>query len=393
MRIVFFILISSVLVQKGIAQNIISVDSALSSAMRNYPGILQSQTEILQQQQLKKSSYEIPNPEFAIEIPDKEFTYSISQSIDFPLVYVNQSKLNNENILLFEQKLNFTKTEVLAAVRSSYMQLQFASAIVKELKVQDTLYQALSDANDKRYEKGEIGLLEKINANNAYQNKRNEFIQAQTEVQNAQRQLLLIAGLNSTQPPVTDTLSKLNVPSVISANTTYAATNPFIKYAQQNTNVALQNWKLQKSKLLPGFKGTYLISQNEPDITPSRLDLGITVPLWFWSYKGKIKAAKYNYDAANYQLAQTQLSVNAQWQQQISEFNKASASIQYYETSALPQSAIIIDAATRSYKAGEIGYVELLQSLNTAFQTKLGYLNALKNYNESIIQLLKISGQ
>lgn len=388
--LIFFIFISC----KGIAQTTITLDSLLAAALRNHPAMLQSQTEILQQWQLKKNSFNLPNPELGIETPAHDFGWSISQNIEFPLVYVSQAKLSNQNILLSKRQLALTKSELTSVVRNFYVELQFAVSKQKELKLQDSLYHTLSDANDARYKAGEIGLLEKINANNSYQNKHNEWLQSQKDLENAQQQLLLISGLKIANPVPSDSIMKLTIPLNIIVDTSYSAGSPLIEYAKQSSAVSRQNWKVEKTKLLPGFFGTYFNDNGKHEqLTPSRFDLGITLPLWFWSYSGKIKAAKYQWQAANFGLAKTRLNVSSQWQQAITNFNKSNTSLQYFEISALPQSKIIIDAATRSYKAGEIGYVELLQNLNTAFDTRLNYFSALKDYNNSIIQIQKISGQ
>lgn len=378
----------------GFAQTTITLDSLIAASIRNHPAMLQSKAEVLEQQQLKKNSFNLPNPEFGIETPTYDFGWSISQNIEFPLVYVSQAKLGNQNILLSKRQLELTKSELTSLVRNIYVELQFALSKQKELKLQDSLYHTLSDANDARYKAGEIGLLEKINANNSYQNKHNEWLQSQIDLENAKQQLLLISGLKIASPVPSDSIMKLTIPLNIIVDTSYAAGSPLIEYAKQSSEVSRQNWKVEKTKLLPGFFGTYFNDTGKHEqITPSRFDLGITLPLWFWSYSGKIKAAKYQWQAANYGLAKTRLNVSSQWKQAITDFNKSNASLQYFETSALPQSKTIIDAASRSYKAGEIGYVELLQNLNTAFVTRLNYFSALKDYNNSIIQIQRIIGQ
>lgn len=389
--LVFFLLF---IWNNGFAQTAITLDSLIAAALRNHPAILQSQAEILQAQQMKKNSFNLPNPEFGIETPAHDFSWSISQNIEFPLVYVSQTKLNNQNILLSKNQLSLIKSELKSVVRNIYVELQFTLAKQKELKLQDSLYHTLSEANDARYYAGEIGLLEKANANNSFQKKHNELLQSQKDLENAQQQLLLISGLKIANPVPSDSIIKIAIPLNIIVDTSYSTGSPLIEYAKQSSVVSRQNWKVEKSKLLPGFFGTFFSDNGKHEqLTPSRFDLGISFPLWFWSYSGKIKAAKYKWQASKYGIAQTQLSVSSQWQQAITDFSKSNSSLQYFESSAIPQAKIIIDAATRSYKAGEIGYVELLQNLNTAFDTRLNYYSALKQYNNSIIQIQKISGQ
>ena len=377
------------------SQAIISLDSAFATALRSHPSILQSQTQIVQQQQLVKSSFSLANPEFGIEIPAHDFSWTVSQSIEFPLVYTNQSKLGRANIALAQQSLAITQNELHSEVMSAFLQLQFSEAQMAELKKQDSLFFAVSNANDRRYGAGEIGLLEKLNANNAYQNKHNLLVQSQTDFLTAQKQLLILTGSTASNPRPDQPLIKFVVPQVVLTDSVAPFTNLFSGYAIKNSMVALRNWKLEKSKALPGFFGTYFNNGGKPAdvVTPSRFDLGISFPLWFWQYSARNKAAKYQWQAANYQMQATTLAVNVEWQQALSDFKKFSSSLNYYETSALPQADKIIDASTRSYRAGEIGYIELLQNLSVAFQTKLDYLDAIRDFNQAIIQLHKLSGQ
>ena len=61
--------------------------------------------------------------------------------------------------------------------------------------------------------------------------------------------------------------------------------------------------------------------------------------------------------------------------------------VKYYQTEGLPMAESIINAAQRSYKAGDIGYIEYTQNLKDAIKIKTDYLTALNNYNQTVIQL------
>jgi heavy metal efflux system protein len=54
---------------------------------------------------------------------------------------------------------------------------------------------------------------------------------------------------------------------------------------------------------------------------------------------------------------------------------------------------LIIDQATKSYKAGAIDYLDYIQSLSRALTIKQNYLDALNNYNQTIISIDYITGK
>lgn len=45
----------------------------------------------------------------------------------------------------------------------------------------------------------------------------------------------------------------------------------------------------------------------------------------------------------------------------------------------------------KSYDEGVIGYVEYLNALNLTYDTKTQYLNSIYNYNQSIINMEKLT--
>ena len=56
------------------------------------------------------------------------------------------------------------------------------------------------------------------------------------------------------------------------------------------------------------------------------------------------------------------------------------------------QSSLVIENATKSYFAGEIGYIEFLENARQGYDIQLNYLEALNNYNQTVIQLEYLSG-
>jgi cobalt-zinc-cadmium resistance protein CzcA len=47
----------------------------------------------------------------------------------------------------------------------------------------------------------------------------------------------------------------------------------------------------------------------------------------------------------------------------------------------------IVNIAQRTYKSGDIGYIEYVQNLNEANKIKTDYLTMMNNYNQTIINI------
>jgi cobalt-zinc-cadmium resistance protein CzcA len=74
-------------------------------------------------------------------------------------------------------------------------------------------------------------------------------------------------------------------------------------------------------------------------------------------------------------------------------YKQYSQILDYFETIGTKQSKQIIESAQKSFRSGAISYYFYLQNIDQAFQIDLGYLDALKNYNQSVINLLYIKGE
>ena len=61
--------------------------------------------------------------------------------------------------------------------------------------------------------------------------------------------------------------------------------------------------------------------------------------------------------------------------------------LQYYNSEGLQMAAILMTVADKSYKAGDISYVEFIQSISKAYEIQNNYLQTVNNYNQSAINL------
>jgi heavy metal efflux system protein len=182
--------------------------------------------------------------------------------------------------------------------------------------------------------------------------------------------------------------------------------NPSLGYVQQQVEVSNLEKKVESNKILPDFSIGYfsqtIQGTQEIDGIPrtfgpgDRFDgvqAGMTIPLWFRPYTSKIKAARIKEAMAQTNADYYSKSVENEFQSMLSEYEKYSHSLDYYENQALTEAGLIIDQATLSYKAGAMDYLDYIMSLNRALTIRLNYLNALNHFNQTIISLESITGK
>jgi len=148
--------------------------------------------------------------------------------------------------------------------------------------------------------------------------------------------------------------------------------------------VGLTNQSLQGFQTLPdgagdrfyGFGNRFTYGQ-----------VGVSIPLFTKPLKARVAAARIGQQRAEAQRTARERSLAGEVATTIQTYQKDRQALAYYRESALPQATLIREQVTKAYRAGEIGYVELLQNLRTVSEIQTGYLAALNDLNQTLINL------
>lgn len=372
------------------SQNISETD-LIKMALQNSRNLSASNLNIKQQKQLLGASFNLPNPEVFVESPTGNFyTASITQSIEFPSVYNKQYQLQKQKIVLSERVKTVGENEIKFQVKQFYLSLQYAMALQQQLYLQDTIYERISNAATRQFDAGQIDYLQKLFAENSYADVHNQYLQAQLTGLNIEKQLQFIAGYTNkiTATPISNTL--LNVATSVDSNS--LATSPSLALINQSVIIAQKNILLQKAKALPGLAFGYFNQGERNTPVQNRFRFGITLPLWFNQYKSNINAAKTEFEVSKQKAGALQQQFSLQYLQAQNEQAIFLQSLQYYETKGLKKAAEIITTAKRFFENGESDYINYLRNINDAYTIQLKYLEALKNYNQSMLSTNYLKG-
>ncbi len=199
-------------------------------------------------------------------------------------------------------------------------------------------------------------------------------------------------------------LSKISLS--LPPDSTAIAQNPSLGYIRQQVNVSGTERKLERSRIWPDFGIGYfsqsIIGTQDVNGIPrtfgsgdrfTGIQAGISIPLWFVPYTSKTKAARINEDIARTDAENFARSLSGNYFSLIEEYRKFSGTVDYYELQALPEAGLIIEQATRSYKAGAMDYLDYVLSLSRALTIRQNYLDALNSYNQTVISIEYITGK
>jgi cobalt-zinc-cadmium resistance protein CzcA len=180
--------------------------------------------------------------------------------------------------------------------------------------------------------------------------------------------------------------------------------NPSLGFIRQQVEVSHREKVLEQSRMMPdlsiGYFSQTIQGIQEVNNAPvtfgsgdrfNGIQAGISVPLWI--VPSKVKAARINEEIAISDAEYYSRYLSSTYKSLLDEYKKYSGTIDFYEKQAVPESDLIIDQSSRSYKAGALDYLDYVLSLNRALEIKQDYLDALNNFNQTIINIEYIRGQ
>jgi outer membrane protein TolC len=372
---------------------VLTEKQAIDLALSLNPQIQIAALKVDKQKRLKTSAYTLDNIEVILQAPQgTDYRPSILQRINFPTVYTSQSRLQKINVKLAESEQKIVSNNLIYAVRTSFNNLNYLIEKYKTLKFQDSIFSDIININEIRYRVGQISNLEKINGEAYYKQIHFNLLQTYASLQNEKIQLAILIGTPEDTTITTEgKLTKISDYEVNLIPDTTFETNPLTTFYEQNIKASKGLLQLERNKRLPGFVFGYF--QQDLQTNPRyNLQVGLTLPIWYWSYGAKIAASKKEVEISYSQSRLNNYQLKGEYSKELAQFRQYKTAVEYFETVGNIQANEILKAAKESYRLGSISYYFYLQNLNQAFQIQLNSLEALKNYNQSIITLQFLLG-
>jgi cobalt-zinc-cadmium resistance protein CzcA len=387
----------------------IKLDEAVKTALENNLQVKSSQLSVDVQKALKGSTVDLGKTSVGFEYGQinsftKDNSYSISQSMAFPTVYINQGKLAGANIKSSEWELKGSQLDIATQVKQVYWQLAYLYSKKRLLIYQDSLFSGFQRAAELRAKSGETNQLEMITARSQSMDVKNRLHQAASDIGITARKFRTL--LNSEADLIPSDTILIKAGKLPEADSIGIALNPSLGYINQQVELSKIEKQLERSKMMPdlsvGYFSQTMQGTQDVDGIPrvfgpgdrfTGIQAGISVPLWFVPYTSKAKAAAIGEKAAAARAEYFSKTLTGEFRSMLDEYTKYSESVIYYEKQAIPEADMIIGQSTRSYKAGALDYLEYILNLNRALEIKQNYLDALNSLNQTFLNIEFITGK
>jgi len=410
-RSIYILLILMCLCSMNVnAQTGISLEEAISLALKNNPQMHIADLEILGKNEAVKTAYDLPKTNFQYmggqyNSVNWDNQMMATQNMSFPGVYAQQKKWLKENILLSETNKLLTEKELKLLIRTAYLDIQYFNSKGKILQKLDTLFLKFKVASELKYKTGESNLLEKTTADLLWSEHKQLIMSNNLNLLPAYQHLrnILVRTKNENFIIRDSLLLKISSPNFGILNPNFEK-HPLLKISKKQLELSALALRIDKSKLYPDFTfGYFNQSLSGWQTSKTRQDkyygsnykfqglmLGAAVPLFSKSFKSKIKVAQIQTEIAQ-QNVDLQLSkMQSQFYSAYYDYIKNDSLLMFYEKTAIPHSELIIQQSQKAYQNGAISYFEYSQALTKSIHTQLAYIDAIYQHNLSIYKLMYI---
>jgi cobalt-zinc-cadmium resistance protein CzcA len=397
---VFMICVMPVLSQ---AQNTVSLQNVLDSALQNNLAIQIEKDMAFGKQAMSHTGWDLPKTDINLQYGQYnstalDYNIGISQSIQFPTVYVAQTAWLKSEVKTALLSVENRKNEIRRRVRQVYYEWQILYQREILLKYADSLYTVFAQKAEQRSMMGETGLLESNSAKNQSVQIRQQLSSVKTEKNNL---VMLLRQLMNTSAEIIPEITDVEIKAAISTNGVF----PLVAFRTQALNSVTTVRKLEKAKLLPdlliGYNNTGLSgiqNVNGADVyfgankRFSYLSAGIGIPLFFGAQASRIKASKIAVMQSRKELSAAEQDWKTSLYNTQNTIQNLRNVLQEYKTIVLPNAQQNLQLADQQLGGGSIGYLEWMILVNQSIQSQNEYLNQVRLYDMAVIENLYLNG-
>jgi heavy metal efflux system protein len=375
------------------AQRVVSLSEAIEQATTQNLLIKSSQLSIREQQALLPTSFNPPKTAVDVQYGQTQarpidYTVTGIQSFSAPSVYRAQKNLLEGNVQSARYQLSVERLWVASEVKRTYYQLLYDHKLLDLLRQQSELYQRSARAAEIRFRAGETNQLETVTAQSRYQHLSQRLRNARRDQEMHYAALRLL--LQTSDSLRIDTLLALKRP--VDVPVTKTENNPLLTVLKQQVANSRAQTRLEQRSKLPDWRVGVLNQSIENRYGFSALQLGMSFQLFTRAQNARVEAARIQEQVRETQLTYSARQLATELEVARSRQRSLTATLDYYENFALPQSNLIQQTALRAYESGEVGYVEFFAAIQQAYLLREEYFVQVLDYDFNLIRIEELTG-
>ena len=391
-----------VLAEETQPQSRYKIDELIELALEKNPSVYSALSSVDIAKGELRAAKAFPNPEAEFSLAkgksrednssEAEFGISVVQPIEWPLKRLYRRKAGEEEVKISQFEKESVKAELIFTTKQLYYSILLAKKDVDIARGNLDTSKTLLSIIERRVELGESRELDFIKSRIETLKSERELIRAETNLSTVKTILKRFIG-NSLEKDF-DVEGEIGPPSVISSLEEIAQRtadfNPQLKAQKAEVKRAGFSLLEQKHLIVPDIflQGFY---EKELDKTALGGGIGISIPFWYQN-QGGIQSARAQERKADFDLKLLEIEIGNSLEEEYKNYRVAFEQSKIFSEELLDRAKRSLEITQFSYEQGEIGLLDVLDTLRTYRDTLNEYYQILYEFYISKITLEKISG-
>ena len=386
----------------------IDLDNAVKLALEKNRNIQTYRLNEKVSERLQASAFDIAKTSITsdygkVNSINTDLRIGISQTFSFPTVYSYQKKVLKASHLVSQANTRLSEQEIRTSIRQLFFDYAAMVERKKLLTYADSVYRLFETKSSLRFEKGAASVLEKTAAESHRQQITNQLNLLHADLIITVKQFnALIQDSQQYIPKISN--SKIENSVSLADSSASVGQLPLLELAVHQQEAARLRWQAERSKLLPDFTigynnqslvGSQIVGNQEMYFSGNKrfsyVSAGVGFPLFFKAQSSRVYAAKLEWEKQEKQTGYMHIQLQAELSIAFDQVRKYQESLQYYEEQALKNADLIVATADEQFQGGDIDYLQWVILADQAITIKSEHINVLNNYNQAVIQLLKLN--
>ncbi|MBK9294170.1 MAG: TolC family protein [Oligoflexia bacterium] len=399
----FLLILSTTL---AFADVVIPLD-ILKSVYINNPELASSKARANSEDAAISSKYFLTNPRVGImresnmtaeqRVMGDMQAWTLSQEIMFPTKYFSMGAMQSSRAEASKEEYLDKKLEIRQKALSLYYEYYTANRILALLEAQRETLREIARIVESRRATGSAPQQDEMKAHVEQTKIENEILLQTQEVVTTRTSLNALLNRDS-ESDLTLPKGDLKPPKIIISpskmkdiaqkkSKIIAVQNAWFSEAQTNKSLAMQSY-------LPDFMLSYKrpFGANVPD-NAYAFGIEITIPFWFFAKQtSEVSQATAKSMEAEKRLEQTKRNVESATKSLSTKTETLSKLLKIYETALIPQSTSALNSSRAAYRAGRVGFQELLDSERSLYSVRIDYYKNLARFVDALTSLERTIG-
>lgn len=386
------------------AQTPIALEKAIEIALANNADISLARLNEKYYDELKQNTFVADKTAVLVEYGkmnsvwnDSKFT--VSQTINFPTVYKQQKNLARTDYRISQLETRLQSITLTAEVKRTFYELLALQERTKLLEDAHKLYTQFMDKVEKRFALGDADMLERSTARSQQVQIENQYMVLQAEYKMKLNAFALLLNISAQVEPQGGMLYPFQ------ARDTSITGSPRLALAAEEVTHSTNTLRLEKARLYPLLTASYnnlsLMGWQRIGVEDRYFDIrdrfsfvgiGLGVPLFHGAQRAKIRAAAVQLEASHLRMQTTQRQLSMRMKNAWALYREMNRQVATYQTTLLPESKTILEAAEKRLATGQINYLEWVMLVNQSITIRSNYIDVVQQQNETAFELEQLNG-